>query len=84
MRRNAATRGPGCADDPGLPTGDWLGHSGEAYGLRSGLWIDRQHGTVIAYYVTALPEAPPKGRSGFTKPEEALVLKSVSIGQHRL
>ena len=59
------------------------GHSGEAYGLRSGLWIDRANGTVMAYYLTALPGVPPKGRSGFTRPEEAMVLKSVSIGQQR-
>ena len=78
-----ATRSPGCADDPGVPRGDWLGHSGEAYGLRSGLWIDRASGTGMAYFATALPDYPPRGRSAFTRPEEALVAKGVSIRQQR-
>lgn len=78
-----ATRAGGCADDPGLPPGDWLGHSGEAYGLRSGLWIDRAHGSGIAYFETGLPAAPPKGRSGFARVEEAMVAKAVALGQHR-
>ena len=73
-----ATRASGCADDPGLPPGDWIGHSGEAYGLRSGLWIDRAHHRGIAYYVTALPADPPKGRSGFTAAEEAMVRTSLA------
>ena len=77
-----ATRAPGCADDPGLPPGDWLGHSGEAYGLRSGLWIDRASGTGMAYFVTALPDVPPKGRSGFTAPEEVMVRKSLALLFH--
>ena len=78
-----ATRSAGCGDDPGLPGGDWLGHSGEAYGLRSGLWIDRANGSGIAYYVTALPADPPLGRGGFAKAEEAIVAKAVALGQHR-
>ncbi len=78
-----ATIAPGCADDPGLPRGDWIGHSGEAYGLRSGLWIDRVSGTGIAYFATALPAAPRKGRSGFTAAEEALVARAVALGQQR-
>ena len=78
-----ATAAPGCADDPGLPRGDWIGHSGEAYGLRSGLWIDRVSGTGIAYFATALPAAPRKGRSGFTAAEERLVARAVASGQQR-
>ena len=78
-----STRAPGCADDPGLPPGDWIGHSGEAYGLRSGLWIDRVHHRGMAYYVTALPADPPKGRSGFAQPEEVMVAKAVALGQQR-
>lgn len=78
-----ATDSRGCADDPGLPRGDWIGHSGEAYGLRSGLWIDRVSGTGIAYFATALPAAPGKGRSGFTAAEERLVARAVASGQQR-
>ena len=75
-----ATPARGCADDPGLPRGDWIGHSGEAYGLRSGLWIDRVSGRGIAYFATGLDPAPRKGRSGFTAAEERLVARAVALG----
>jgi CubicO group peptidase (beta-lactamase class C family) len=78
-----ATRNPGCGDDPGVPPGDWRGHSGEAYGLRSGLWIDRLNGVGIAYYVTGLPDAPPTGESAFTSAEEEAVARAVSLLPHR-
>ncbi|MES2904921.1 MAG: serine hydrolase domain-containing protein [Pseudomonadota bacterium] len=78
-----ATRATGCADNPGLPPGDWLGHSGEAYGLRSGLWIDRGSGRGIAYFVTGLIASPPKGRSAFAMPEEAMVAKAVAQSPQR-
>ncbi len=78
-----ATRNPGCLDDPGLPPGDWLGHSGEAYGLRSGLWIHPAGGTGIVYFTTGLDEAPAKGRSAFTAPEEAMVARAIAAGRHR-
>ena len=48
-----------------------VGHPGEAYGLRSGLWIDRKAGTGIAYFRTGLPATLPTGRTGFSAPEEA-------------
>lgn len=38
----------------------------------------------MAYYVTALQADPPKGRSGFTRPEEVMVAKAVALGQQRL
>lgn len=62
----------GCKDDP---FGDGLkrvGHSGEAYGLRSGIWVDRKRGRGVAYFVTAVPDAASKGRSAFTAAEESL------------
>ncbi len=60
----------GCADDPEGKARDWAGHAGDAYGLRSGLWIDRQRGVGIAYYVTGLPAVPPQGKSSFSATEE--------------
>ena len=68
--RQLATRLPCCADDPEGWGRAWVGHAGDAYGLRSGLWIDRQRGVGIAYYVTGLPDAPQRGRSAFTEAEE--------------
>jgi CubicO group peptidase (beta-lactamase class C family) len=69
----------GCADNPGLPAGDWSGHSGEAYGLRSGLWIDRTAGLGIAYFVTGLPDDPPPGSSDFSAPEEEMIARSLAL-----
>ncbi len=65
-----ATTRTGCRDDPfgdGLPR---IGHAGEAYGLRSGLWIDRANGTGIAFFVSAVPDDAPAGQSAFTAAEE--------------
>jgi CubicO group peptidase (beta-lactamase class C family) len=69
-----ATCPPG--DDP---FGDRLsreGHAGEAYGLRSGLWIDRRTGTGIAYFATGLGDDPLKGRSAYRAIEEWLAAKA--------
>lgn len=74
-----ATGNPGCKDDPGVPPGDWRGHSGEAYGLRSGLWIDRMNGRGIAYFVTGLDDEPARGRSDYTAAEEAMVARAVDL-----
>lgn len=64
-------RRPGCNDDPLGRGVRWLGHAGEAYGLRSGLWIDRARGVGVAYFVTGLGADTPTGRSAFRAAEEA-------------
>ena len=74
-----ATGLPGCNDNPGLPRGVWLGHSGDAYGLRSGLWIDRKNGVGIAYFATGLPDDPPRGKSAFRAAEEEMVRRSLGL-----
>lgn len=60
-----------CADDlfgDGRPR---VGHAGDAYGLRSGLWIDRVKGTGVAFFATATsPDS--KGVTAFTAEEERL------------
>ncbi len=69
----------GCRDDPvgdGIPR---LGHAGDAYGLRSGLWIDRANGTGVAYFVTGLSENPPRGRSAYRAAEEAAFKRSLQL-----
>lgn len=63
---------PACRNDPFGDNVKRVGHSGDAYGLRSGLWIDRARGRGKAYFVTALPDSPAKGRSGFSRAEERL------------
>ena len=77
--QQTATPTLGCDDDP---TGDGVvrvGHAGDAYGLRSGLWIDRTRGTGVAYFVTGLPEDPPRGRSAYRAAEEAAFRRALSL-----
>ncbi|HEU4499599.1 MAG TPA: serine hydrolase, partial [Sphingomicrobium sp.] len=70
---------PRCADDPEGRNRHWVGHAGDAYGLRSGLWLDRKRGVGIAYFVTGLPADPPSGRSSFTVAEEQAFRDSVGL-----
>lgn len=70
---------PGCRDDPagdGVPR---VGHAGDAYGLRSGLWIDRASGTGVAYFVTGLSAEPPRGRSAYRAAEEAALRRTLAL-----
>ncbi|HYX45722.1 MAG TPA: serine hydrolase domain-containing protein [Sphingomicrobium sp.] len=46
----------GCADDMGTSGHMLVGHAGDAYGMKSGIWIDRARGVGIAYFVTGVPE----------------------------
>jgi len=48
------------------------GHAGDAYGVRSGLWIDPATGRGIAFFATGLGDSPPKGRSSYRAVEEWL------------
>lgn len=68
-----ASGADGCKDDPFGDGRKRFGHPGEAYGLRSGLWIDPVGKTGIAYFITAVADDAPKGRSAFNAVEEALL-----------
>jgi CubicO group peptidase (beta-lactamase class C family) len=64
------TREPGCADDMGTGSAVLVGHAGDAYGMKAGLWIDRSRGRGIAYFVTGVPDAAQRDdRSAFTAAE---------------
>ncbi|WP_421836233.1 serine hydrolase domain-containing protein [Novosphingobium sp.] len=70
-----ANRMEGCHDDPfgdGVPR---LGHPGEAYALRSGLWLDPKTGRGVAFFTTAVPDDAAKGASAFTAAEEAVIAR---------
>jgi CubicO group peptidase (beta-lactamase class C family) len=68
-----ATAQAGCRDDPFGDGKARIGHAGEAYGLRSGLWIDRASGKGVAFFATAVPDEIAKGKnSSFTIVEEQL------------
>jgi CubicO group peptidase (beta-lactamase class C family) len=63
-------------DDPFGDGRPRLGHAGDAYGLRSGLWIDRSTGRGIAYFATGLGDDPQRGRSAYRAIEEWLAAKA--------
>jgi len=65
------THTPGCADDVGKGE-SWSGHAGDAYGLRSGLWVDMDQGTGITYFAINNGDAPQKGDSYYRAIEEYL------------
>lgn len=70
---------PGCNDDPAGDGVARTGHAGDAYGLRSGLWIDRAKGTGVAYFVTGLAEFRPHGRSAYREAEEAALVRTLGL-----
>jgi CubicO group peptidase (beta-lactamase class C family) len=57
-----------------------VGHSGEAYGLQSGLWFDLGTGRGFAYFLTQVPP-PPGGEDtgGFTDRERALMARALAM-----
>jgi CubicO group peptidase (beta-lactamase class C family) len=61
----------GCHDDPFGDGKRRVGHLGDAYGLKSGLWIDPASGTGVAYFATDVP-ADKGMRSSYTMTEESL------------
>lgn len=65
----------GCRDDLFGDGREAVGHAGDAYGLRSGLWIDTDAGTGIAYFATGNGDDPPRGRSAYRAVEEWLAAK---------
>lgn len=68
-----ALRDPACRDNLFGDGRLRLGHSGDAYGLRSGIWFDLEGGDGIAYFVTQVPEGQKGTRSAYSAAEEVLV-----------
>ena len=67
-----ATANPDCGDDL---FGDGIarvGHAGNAYGLLSGLWLDREAGTGVAYFATGVDDPEAGAHSSFNRIEEKL------------
>jgi CubicO group peptidase (beta-lactamase class C family) len=61
------------------PVGDGrtrFGHAGDAYGLKSGLWIDPERGTGIAYFATGIADDAKGTRSAYWAIEEWLAAKA--------
>ena len=73
------TRAAGCRDDPVGNGRTRVGHAGDAYGLRSGVWMDRARGTGVAFFVTGLSADPPRGDSAFRAAEEAAFRRAETL-----
>jgi CubicO group peptidase (beta-lactamase class C family) len=69
----------GCDDRPVRDSIVRVGHAGDAYGLRSGLWLDRAGGTGVAYFLTGLGDDPPSGQSAFRAAEELAFSRALSL-----
>lgn len=66
-----------CVDDLIKDGNARIGHGGEAYGLRSGLWISFTNppATSYAYFVTEVPPPPGGEDSGGYDPREIALIK---------
>ena len=62
----AQGNGTSCRDDLFGDGRGRIGHSGNAYGLLSGLWIDRAAGTGVAYFATGVANDSSGARSNFS------------------
>lgn len=70
MQHLASGDGKQCRDDLFGDGRKRMGHSGNAYGLLSGLWIDRERGTGVAYFFTGVENASSGEHSAFSAVEE--------------
>lgn len=70
-----ATSVEGCRDDPFGDGVARVGHSGSAYGLQAGIWMDRDQGTGVAWFLTGMPDQRLGGQSAFSAEEEKLARK---------
>ena len=61
---------PDCGDDPFGDGVQRVGHSGNAYGLLAGLWVDRKAGTGVVYFSTGNDKPAPGAHSAFSRIEE--------------
>jgi CubicO group peptidase (beta-lactamase class C family) len=73
-----------CSDDPFADGRPRQGHPGEAYGLVSGLWIDRATGTGVAYYITGADLTAYGPSSAFYADEERLLSEPAGISSSRM
>ena len=55
----------------------YVGHAGEAYGLRSGLWLDPAEGRGIAYFTSSVPDRTAPDEGGFAPEEVRLVRRAM-------
>jgi len=70
MQHLASGDGTTCRDDLFGDGRKRIGHGGNAYGLLSGLWIDREAGTGVVYLMTGVANDASGKHSAFSAVEE--------------
>lgn len=70
MHHLARGNGTSCRDNLFNDGRKRIGHSGNAYGLLSGLWIDREAGNGVAYFATGVANDSSGSHSAFSRIEE--------------
>jgi hypothetical protein len=74
--------GPECQDFLFRDGRARIGHAGEAYGLRSGLWLDPVSGTGMTYFTTAVPpRQSAEDEGGFDPREIELVARAQILAE---
>ena len=74
------TPAKGCADDMGTGGATLVGHAGDAYGVKAGLWIDRPRRRGIAYFVMGVPDDAARGPgTAFTAAETAAFRRTYAL-----
>ncbi|NNK45544.1 MAG: beta-lactamase family protein [Altererythrobacter sp.] len=63
-----------CKDNLFSDGNPWLGHAGEAYGLRAGVWLDTNLERGFAYFTTAVPPRQSAEDEGGFDPREIELL----------
>jgi len=71
--------GAGCHDDLFGDGARRIGHAGDAYGLKAGLWLDPLSGKGVAFFTSAVADDAPRSRSAFTAAEESVVERALSL-----
>lgn len=73
-----------CRDDLFGDGKERIGHGGEAYGLRSGLWVSFEGQTGIAYFTTEVPAPTGEVETAAHDPREtALMARALQIADER-
>jgi hypothetical protein len=67
---------PRCRDDVAGRGIALAGHAGDAYRVRSGLWVDRKSKRGMAYFATGVAQDAPTGKSAYRTIEEWLARKA--------
>jgi len=66
-----------CRDDISGTGTILVGHAGDAYRVKSGLWIDRRAGRGVAYFATGIAEDAPTGDTSYRAIEQWLARKAI-------